>query len=708
LDWFVNLKIRSIDMVKRFIATLPLIFISVNMLFATNYYVSTTGSDSNNGSSGFPWATPGLSMNKLSAGDTLNIQPGTYVETANYSITASGTAASPIMINAANAVIDIHATGGQHYNFNGSYVVVDGLKFTMTLSGGMVSGGVLGMNGNSCTFKNLELYNIAAALISGSTGDQLYCITSGGGSSYNTCSNLFIHDIKDGDIMRIWGFTNKITSCIVSNCSNPNYNYSGSSQLHADLDQSFGDNNTPSVGNIFEDNYYVNDSIQLATLSQDSRTNIHDNIWCNNIYVNIATCSFMGQHNTMWYNNLFINAGANPGCALRVDGGADTGAGWDASGSQFINNAFITYGIGFAGGLVSSQFIVANNYYGTVSYGALGAIGTSAVNGGNPQFLGAPDYHILATSVFKGAGANLTGIANAPMFDKDGNPRPSTGNWDIGPYEYNNNAPLTNSLPTVSAISANASDIDQSQTGLQIYGGTVVSFSATATNVLTYQWSYTVNGGSTVAFQNGSGAVPAVNFTFGTNTIGNTYVWTLSVSNTQGSAQSQLTLNVVSTPMASSGLTFAAQSGSITNPFVFGTNGTTVYFYQPIQTIGINGNGVAVYNFIITNAGNYEVQALVNAPNTGANSLYVNIDAVPQDPNMSWDILTTSGFEERLISWRGGGTDTANQFVPWIFPLAIGAHQILFYGREANTQLAGFSILPAPPTPPPPLIITGS
>jgi len=215
-----------------------------------------------------------------------------------------------------------------------------------------------------------------------------------------------------------------------------------------------------------------------------------------------------------------------------------------------------------------------------------------------------------------------------------------------------------------------------------------------------------VNGGSAVVFQSGSGAVPAVNFNFGTNTIGNTYVWTISVSNTQGSAQSQLTLNVVSPPVPSSSLTFAAQSGSISSPFVLGTNGTTIYVYQPIQTVGINGNGIATYNFTITNAGNYEVQALVNAPNDAANSMYVNVDGVPQDPGMTWDVLTTSGFEERLVSWRGNGTDTANQFVPWIFPLTNGVHQILFYGREANIELAGFSILPAPPTPAPPVIIT--
>jgi hypothetical protein len=259
--------------------------------------------------------------------------------------------------------------------------------------------------------------------------------------------------------------------------------------------------------------------------------------------------------------------------------------------------------------------------------------------------------------------------------------------------------------PTVSAINANASDVSQSQGGLQIYGGTVVALSATASNALTYQWSYAVNGGASMVFQGGAGAIPGVNFSYGTNTIGNTYVWTLSVSNSQGSAQSQFALNVLAPPVASSSLTFAAQSGLVTAPFIIGTNGTTIYFYQLSETDGINSNGVAIYNFTITNAGNYEVQALVNAPNTGANSLYINIDSVPQDPTMVWDVALTSGFEERLVSWRGNGSTTANQFVPWIFNLATGSHQLIFYGREANTQLSDFAILPAPPTPPPPIII---
>jgi hypothetical protein len=97
--------------------------------------------------------------------------------------------------------------------------------------------------------------------------------------------------------------------------------------------------------------------------------------------------------------------------------------------------------------------------------------------------------------------------------------------------------------------------------------------------------------------------------------------------------------------------------------------------------------------------GGYVLEALVNAPDTGANSFYLNNDAQPQDPTMIWDIPVTSGFERRWVSWRGNGTDTNNQFIPRRFSLSAGGHQLVIVGREANTQLQQLWILPCPAPP---------
>jgi hypothetical protein len=86
--------------------------------------------------------------------------------------------------------------------------------------------------------------------------------------------------------------------------------------------------------------------------------------------------------------------------------------------------------------------------------------------------------------------------------------------------------------------------------------------------------------------------------------------------------------------------------------------------------------------------------ANVNAPNDSANSFYVNIDAQPTDPTMIWDIPLTTGFTNQLVSWRGNGTDTNNQYVPMVFNLTTGAHQLIIVGREAGAQLGQITVQP--------------
>jgi hypothetical protein len=676
---------------------------SVNVLCAATYYVSKTGSDSNNGSSGSPWLTPGKSIAKLSAGDTLVIQSGTYQDSnagGGYVLTNSGTATNPITILGQGAIIDIQVANGQLYTFSGSNVIMDGLKFTSTLAGGIANGGILGIAGNHCIFKNCELYGIAATL-SGTGGDELFCFSYGGGSSFNVCSNLFIHDIRDGDIFRLFGYTNTITSCTISNCTNPNYNYGGASKLHADTIQIFGDNNVPSVNNIFECNYVLDCGLSVAMMSQDSRSNIHDNTFRNNVYVNLVTTMFNGANRTHIYNNLFINVGCvtASGVAMYAPNAA-----WDPAGSDIMNNAFIVYGIGFSG-TSASGFLIDNNYFGTMSYVAPGTVGTHAVNGGNPQFVngstnaGVSDFHIsLSTSVLVGAGTNLS---YAFTTDKDGHARPASGAWDIGPYQFSVSSPDTSaaiqvspSLLTFGAVAAGASATN-TFTVQNVGSGTL---SGTATVTTAYTNFLTILSGGNYTGSNSLGAgqsqVVAVRYT-------PTRALTDSGSITcSGGVGAQM--SVMGSLSVLSGLLFQSSSGVITAPFVTNSGG---YVSQSIQT-SVNSGGSAVYAFVITNAGNYTVSANVNAPGDGANSFYVNIDAQPTDPTMIWDIPVTSGFTNQTVSWRGNGTDTTAQYAPEVFNLTAGVHQLIIVGREAGAQLGQITIAPysdsrpSPPAPP--------
>jgi adhesin HecA-like repeat protein len=258
-------------------------------------------------------------------------------------------------------------------------------------------------------------------------------------------------------------------------------------------------------------------------------------------------------------------------------------------------------------------------------------------------------------------------------------------------------------IPGVSAISVNAPDVDSSLPGLQIYPGTTVQMSATTTNAQTWQWSYTVNGGAPVVYTNSTSPQTNISCYFDTNAIGNSYVWTLVVSNGLLWAKSQTNFTVEALPNSggtgtNGGITINATSVPVNGLLTTTTmiNGVPVsYIYQPLPSMGATGGGAAVYNFTITNAGDYEIQALVNAPSENANSFYVNIDGPPQDSTMIWDIMpVTSGFEQRTVSWRGNGSENNDQIVPKTFNLSAGPHQITFVGREPYTALSSFTLIP--------------
>jgi len=136
-------------------------------------------------------------------------------------------------------------------------------------------------------------------------------------------------------------------------------------------------------------------------------------------------------------------------------------------------------------------------------------------------------------------------------------------------------------------------------------------------------------------------------------------------------------------------LTLPASTAVVSAPLIL-TNGC---LSQPERT-ELTGGGKAVFNFTLTQAGNYVLQAVVNAPGEDSNSFYVNVDAQPEDPAMIWDIDVTSGFEERTVNWRGNGTAESDEIVPKRFNLSAGAHKLIIIGREP-AELKSISIRPA-------------
>jgi hypothetical protein len=391
-------------------------------------------------------------------------------------------------------------------------------------------------------------------------------------------------------------------------------------------------------------------------------------------------------------NNLFYNCGGGNAAAPVV---------YIDPSSSFTSSSFAIDGNVYCQTNTANYVYIMGTNYSTASWVSghepHGSTGVPKLVSYTPFAASGNDFHLQATdTVAKDKGVSLSSYFTT---DKDGVARPQGPAWDIGAYEYASGGGGSSNLPpVVSAVSVNATDVDPIASGIQVFEGTTVQYSGSASDpngdALTWQWIYTINGGAEVVFQSGAGSVLPISFTYPTGSGGNTYVWTLRVSDGQLTSQSQLTIGV-ETPPAAQGLTFPVSAGVISAPFVLANN----YISQSVQTTVPTNGGRAAFNLTITNAGYYVIQGLVNAPDASANSLYVNIDAEPQDPLMIWDIVMTSGFEQRLASWRGTGTDTSDQFVPKVFNLAAGAHQVIFRGREANVQLQSFSLLQVPTAP---------
>ena len=305
------------------------------------------------------------------------------------------------------------------------------------------------------------------------------------------------------------------------------------------------------------------------------------------------------------------------------------------------------------------------------------------------------DLHLASNDlVALNAGLDLSSYF---LRDKDGVTRTQGLRWDIGAYEKSGGGnSATNLPPTVSTISHNALDADATMPGTQILPGTTVQYSGSASDAngdpLVWQWIQTFDGGVETVFQSGTGTVGAVSYVYDSNTVGREYEWKLRLNDGFALSESKHSLNVVVLPRTAEHLTFEAESGVLTGPFIV-SNG---YICQVIQT-NLAGGGRATYDFIVTNAGNYVIRALVKAPSFGARCLYVNIDAEPVDSSSIWAVPIGLDFNSRFVSWLGTSNCLSPQFNPKIFNLAAGSHQIIVRGKDPNVELDQISLVLAKP-----------
>ena len=157
-------------------------------------------------------------------------------------------------------------------------------------------------------------------------------------------------------------------------------------------------------------------------------------------------------------------------------------------------------------------------------------------------------------------------------------------------------------------------------------------------------------------------------------------------------ATATATPTVTPTATPTGDISFPATSGIITSPFVINGDST---ISQPVETLVPAQGGRALYTFNVTTPGDYVMSAMVNCPDGGSNSFFINIDAEPSTA-MVWHIPVTSGLESRTVTWW---PDTE----PKVWTLNAGVHQLIVRGREANARLGQITLRlgSPPPTPTP-------
>lgn len=442
------------------------------------YYVSTNGNNTNIGSLQEPWKTVQYAVTKANTGDTVLVNAGKYdeyVQTSKPGITVDGQNVSSIkrwyFYGHSNCVLQNITVIGETNRFSklmyfehGSHNCVVS-NVDVNLNGSQKVTGVYwrpprnppwstGEVASNCLFISNRVRNSSGYILMSIQGDN------------NIIKGNVLSDSPQGDFFNIWGRSNKISGNICSNLP-----FAEGLGNHPDFIQTFGNNGVGSMYHVIEQNYvYGIEGGQLTQLEGALMPEIGEWMFRNNIFHKVAlqaSCTIPG---IKYFNNLFVNCNFT-GHALTFGyrsydvGGTPSGLGGTnfSHNSQVKNNIFLDCGnfqydrgwYAFTG--TTSQSLtnvsadhnyVAKSLYQPVKVDSLkrqiGDVGgwstfawyeVNGINGnGTPLFRNyqTGDFTLTKNSPVIGKGLNMSDLFGDDFY---GNPRPKSGNWNIGPFQ---------------------------------------------------------------------------------------------------------------------------------------------------------------------------------------------------------------------------------------------------------------------------------
>ncbi len=399
---------------------------------ATTWYVSNSGSNSNNGlSPGTAFETIQFAEDQAVAGDSILVANGSY---AGFYVDITGTAVDPIVFLAnGNAVfITSPTTTTDGINVEGvEGATVDYIEINGFIVNDMPRNGIRLVWANNCIIRNCSCdNNFERGILTGFTDDVLI--------EYNVCSNsidehgIYVSNSSDRSILRY-------NTC--------HHNNGGGIQINADA--SLGGDGIATDPEIYGNILYENGNGGGAAINLDGVQGgfIYNNL----LYENHATGIALFQQDgggpsidaTVVYNTI-VQATDGRWCILIVNG---------ATGASVYNNILINQhpfrgsialGPDAITGFNSDYNVVINSM--SVEEGdviltfaewqglgydqnsmladPIGDIFENAVSG---------DYHLLTDAQPVNAGNAAFGFGI--LTDIEGNPRPTGAESDIGAYE---------------------------------------------------------------------------------------------------------------------------------------------------------------------------------------------------------------------------------------------------------------------------------
>lgn len=623
---------------------LLLTFILFLFLFPTNaraasYYVSTTGDDANNGSQSTPWKTIQKAADTMVAGDTVSILPGNY-STERVKITKSGASGSPITYQAQGIVTS------KGFTVTASFINIRGFEISVNTDQ-LTEGVGIHSTGNNNIIENNKFHDCAWGGINIS-----------GNSDRSIVRNNYFYHVSQ------WGIQVAGTNHLVENnevVSTIQYFPGLASPAWVDADgmRFFGS------GHIFRGNS-IHDIVYDGTLVRTAHIDCFQT-WGGNGHT-VAS-------NVLFERNFCSVPVAGPeraavGKAFMIQGDAPGAYTEPVVNITIRNNVLISVG-GIFTEYIDHLVVENNTVIGVLNplpgagFGVvLNSNCSNAVVKNNIfQDVGMGAY---TSNYIRGGGTNLSAGYNDVFMSNGTNPVGSpypNDLWKVVPqfvnpaandYHLKSTSPCINKGATLSDVTIDYDGIPRPQPpggsydiGAYEYGG--------------------IPGPSPSLFPTPSPVV---------------------------SPSPVPTPSPLPSPSVLPGLSWQAEVGTLSSIFQIGNSGGVSYVFQSTKTDpNPSAGGLATYRFNIPSTGDYVIKTIVNAPDVDTNSFYVNIDAEPTHPGMIWDILPyTTGFAERTISWRGTGTQDANQYNPKVFTLTAGIHTLYIRGREANVQLDSLRI----------------